>query len=238
MISAKGLYQIRIGFLVLSTMVFFGIFAGVLAQMFGQTTAFTSWIANMLTKHNFNTVVADTFYRSGEMGAEELDEIIRNNNIKTIIDLRLDPNEKDDGSLSEKWISELDSAEYYNVKLSSSKIPSYETVSELIEIYDKAKIPILVHCSSGTHRTGFASFVWMLEKENSSVELASEQLSLKYGFIPLERKLKSWFQKEPTLDHVVWSYRDWTLKQRAEGKKQEDFRIWIKAFLSSQASAN
>ncbi len=216
-----------------SVIIFFGVLV-VLAmsvQMWGETTVFTSAIANLATNHNFYTVVPGRFYRSGQMNAESLDSLIKQNSIKTVIDLRLDPNEKDDGSITEKWTAEVNGATYYHVKLSSAKVPKIESVQQLLDIYDRAQPPILAHCSSGTHRTGFAAFLWMVDKEGASLDVALEQLSLKYGFVVLERRLKAWFQSAPTLDSVVWAYRDADPQSR-----NEPFREWIKKYIDSNSN--
>lgn len=214
------------------------IFAGIGLQIASDSTAFTSALPNMAFSNNFNVVVPGRFYRSAQMSTQALDETIKKNGIKTVIDLRLDPNEKDDGSITEKWAAEINGATYYQVRLASSKLPSPERLSELLNIYDRAELPILAHCSSGTHRTGFASFLWLIDKEQAPLEQALDQLTAKYGFFLLERKLKAWSQSKPTLDTLIWDYRDALANGNGQDMRTKNFRDWALNYLSEIFRAN
>lgn len=88
---------------------------------------------------------------------------------------------------------------------------------------DEAVPPILVHCTSGTHRTGVVAAIWLIHKEGLLPEKAVGQLSSKFGFFYPERALKSLVQGQPTIDSIVWSYLHANEHQRIA------FRDWIRS---------
>ncbi|MCB0360924.1 MAG: tyrosine-protein phosphatase, partial [Bdellovibrionales bacterium] len=102
-----------------------------------------------------------------------------------------------------------------------SAIPSRETVLTILELMKDLEEPVLIHCKSGTHRTGFLSALWLFNQQPEQTELAFQQLSLKFGFVGLERWLKATFEQRPTLDAVIWEY------QRFHQACGIRFREWV-----------
>ena len=193
-----------------------------LPQLVTDSTAVTSYLAKLFFADNFHEVVPGEFYRAGEMSTAKLRETIDRYGLQTVVDLRLNESRR------EKRIVSKVGAAYYHVPMAAGSIPSYERLERLFRVLDRAKRPILVHCSSGTHRSGLASMIWLLEKQNTEPELAARQLSLKYGYFRLERKIKAFMQKEPTLDTLVWRFLD---EHRASGV---DFRAWTEEVLPKE----
>ncbi len=191
-------------FLVLLAIIVFPIFY----QGFAETTYFTSFVANFLFKNNLHEIVKDRFYRSAEMSRSDLADTITRNHLKTVIDLRLNDDVKDSSGFTEQEITELNGAKYIHIPFSSRYSEQYESLSELVKSYKIAETPVLVHCSSGTHRAGVATAIWLLLNEKTSFEVAEEQISIKYGFIKLERKLKAFLQGKPTLEHILEDYKN------------------------------
>lgn len=189
-----------------------------LPQLAGETTYLTSFAATLVNPGNFHVVVPGRFYRSGEMDSHDLREIIRAHGIKTVIDLRIDGDSKPE---ERETVKEAD-AVYYHQPLIGSKANQQEEFRQLIELYDSVQTPVLVHCSTGTHRSGVASAIWLLTKENIDIEQAKNQLAWPYGYIHWERRLKSYFQGHQTIDAVVWEY------EKAHKSLDISFRSWIK----------
>lgn len=96
--------------------------------------------------------------------------------------------------------------DYFHVPMFASRVPSRETVENLLGIFDTAKRPILVHCSSGTHGPGVASALWLLAQKHESPIVASQQLSAHYGHVPLERRIKALVSGKPTIDTMLTHY--------------------------------
>ena len=178
-----------------------------LPQLFGETTSFTSSYANWIFGGNFHSVVQNKLYRSGQMSHEKLAETIKEYGIKTVIDLRYGEDDPVDG-VTEKDIVERDGGKYVHVPVLGSKLPDKATVLKLLDTYEQTEKPILVHCSSGTHRSGVASALYLLDMEKVKIETAKEQMDPKYGFFRLERALVSFFKDRPTIDNLLWQYEE------------------------------
>lgn len=190
-------------------------------QLVGETTYYTSFAANFLFAHNLHEVVPKKLFRSAEMSRSDLEQTIKDHNIQTVIDLRLDEDAPDKSGKSEQQAVEESGGKYFHVPFSSARADQKEQIEKLLNIYDEARTPVLVHCSSGTHRAGFASAVWLLDKENAPVSTAEEQISLKYGFVKWERELKALLQGKPTLDAVITQYAE------SRGSGDLTFREWL-----------
>ena len=196
-----------------------------MTQMVGETTAVTSYIANTIFANNLHEVIPGRFFRSAEMSRSRLQETIKAHNIKTVIDMRLDSDAPDSTGLSEAEAARLAGASYLHLPFSSARADQLDQLSNLLAAFDSAKLPILVHCSSGTHRSGVAAALWLLEKERKSYEEAMVQLSPRYGFFQFERDLKSFFQGSPTLDKILTRYKNETVGTNASLKSWIDAQI-------------
>lgn len=152
---------------------------------------------------NFDCVENGKLYRSAQLKPKKLEKIIRNNNIKVVINLRGEnPNAK--------WYNaEIDvckklGVEHYDIAMSAKQYPSKENLQKLLHIFDYSKTnnkPVLIHCRAGRDRTGLACALWELYMGKSKKE-AEKQLSLKYLHI---EKLY------PMPDRLInmWQGRDW-----------------------------
>ena len=197
--------------------VIFGLLAGFESvQLSSGSTLFTSYLANVIFEHNFHAVIPGRLYRSGAMSDRELAETVRQNGISTVIDLRISEIDQND-------VVAAEGAHRIHVPLAGTRIPSPSEVQRLISAFDSASEPVLVHCSSGTHRSGVASAIWMLYKEHASLAEARRQLSSEYGFFSWERDLKSLWQGHPTIDHLI----DLIAKADARGI---GFQAWLEQY--------
>jgi protein tyrosine phosphatase (PTP) superfamily phosphohydrolase (DUF442 family) len=177
-------------------------------QLATDSTAVTSSVANMIFKNNLHEVVPQTLFRSAQMSGPEMERTVQEHGIKTVVDLRLRPKLDAPGARSEQEVVSSLGATYVHFPMSSARVPEERQVQELLKMLPNLKTPVLVHCSSGTHRSGFFAAVWMMLREGASLERAKEQLGLKYGFVGAERQVKQWFQGHETLDDVIWRYEE------------------------------
>jgi protein tyrosine phosphatase (PTP) superfamily phosphohydrolase (DUF442 family) len=205
-----------LGFIVVSSVVF-------VPQLLTETTALTSFVPNLIFNHNFHEVVPGELYRSAEMPQDDLGDIINKYNIQTVIDVRkgLGGRYPEDGHPSEEQFLNSNGVKYLHAGLTGNRLPYFFEIERLLNAFNEAKPPILVHCTSGTHRSGVASTVWLSEfSKSSNPDLIAKQLSVEYGFFSLEREFKSYFQGFPTIDHMVSNF--------LEDKKKlgVDLRTW------------
>ncbi len=191
-------------------------------QLFTDSTYLTSYAANAIFRHNFHEVVPGRFYRSAQMSRDDLSELVSIHHIKSVIDLRLDDDAPDDTGLTEADAARRGGATYRHIPFSSSRADQRDGILDLISAYHELPQPILVHCSSGSHRSGVASAIWLIEAEHMPPHEAQKQLSLKYGYFQLERDWKAFWQKFPTLDRVISTYT----QVRAE--RDIPFETWVK----------
>lgn len=207
-------------------------------QMVTETTAVTSYLANTIFANNLHEVAPQKFYRSAEMSRAELQATIKQRGIKTVIDLRLDEDAPDSTGLSEADAASAVGAGYIHLPFSSSRADQLEQILKLLTAYDTSPLPILVHCSSGTHRSGVAAALWLMEKEARSYDEAMLQLTPRYGFFRFERDMKSFFQGAPTLDMIFARYRAETSKAKDPTEKESapmTLKSWISAQLKKPA---
>lgn len=187
----------------------FALVAFELPQLVSEGTEFTSFVSSVVYNNNFHTVEEGRFYRSAQMSNAELENVIKEKGIKSVIDLRFGKGEPEADGKTEKDAVREAGAAYYHVPLLGSRVPAHRRIEKLLEVYSKAEEPILVHCTSGTHRSGVAATIWLIDKVGKNPEAAAkEQLSLQYGFVGFERDLKGGFQGYPTIDDIVWQYLD------------------------------
>ena len=189
--------------------------------MVGETTYFTSFASNFLFHNNLHVVAPGRFYRSAQMSREDIQSTIQRLGIRTVIDLRLNNDEPDASGRTQRETVERQGATYLHIPFSSARANQIDRLQNLVRAYESSPRPILVHCSSGTHRSGVASAVWLLDRENAPIETALEQITLRYGFIQWERDLKALFQGEPTLDTVLTDYA------KAAAAEPLTFREWL-----------
>lgn len=68
-------------------------------------------------------------------------------------------------------------------------------LQEMLQIFDTAQLPIMIHCQGGADRTGEAAAIWIMEKMAGSKKDALAALSWRYGHIACPNKdalIKAW----------------------------------------------
>lgn len=147
---------------------------------------------------NFHEVQAGKCYRSKTLPPEALEKHIQEAGIKVILNLR----EADDKAVwfaKEKEIAQRNGVELHTVTLAGQRLPTQAEVASIIDIFNNAKGPILIHCQAGADRTGLGAALWIAEKMGGSLEDALAQQRLKYGHIKyiypnMRRFTKIWYQ--------------------------------------------
>ena len=157
---------------------------------------------NLAFSHNFNVVSPGELYRSGELPESALREVIDQYGIKTVIDLQRG-SEPFESGLNEGEVVTSRGAHYVHLRLLSSKANQKTRILNLIDVLKKYPTPMLIHCTNGTHRSGFASLLWLLEKKGVSLSEAKNQLTFRYGYSQLERNIQMTMQGHETLDSLI-----------------------------------
>jgi protein tyrosine phosphatase (PTP) superfamily phosphohydrolase (DUF442 family) len=175
--------------------------------------------------NNFFEVVPGVLYRSGEMPPQDLEEIIQQYAIASVLDLRISGELIARNGMSEhQLVTNLD-ASYVNVPLATTRVPTKEELLHLEETLHSLTTPILIHCSTGALRTGVVTSLWLQEVTGVSPEEAKKQLSPYFGYSYIEYVYKKWTNGHPPLPYFL--YRYWSDQKR--DATFSNFHSWLMA---------
>lgn len=132
---------------------------------------------------NFHVVKEGTFYRSAQLDQEELRRVIRDHQIRSVLNLRgAHPGQGwyDD----EIAVAQELRVAHYDYGLSAYRFVTKRQIGEVLDIIRNAPKPLLVHCKSGADRAGLVSALYRFAEEGTSADQAGQQLSMIYGHFP------------------------------------------------------
>ncbi|MFO0775758.1 MAG: dual specificity protein phosphatase family protein [Nitrospiraceae bacterium] len=134
-------------------------------------------------QRNFDVVAADQVYRARQLSSDELSTVVARYGIKSILNLR-GKNPGETWYRAESAVADLLGVQLVSFPLSANLEWDSEQISDVVRVLREAPKPLLIHCKSGSDRTGLAAALYLLEVEGQSASVASHQLSLYYGHIP------------------------------------------------------
>lgn len=148
---------------------------------------------------NFQTVVPGKVYRSGQMAEAQWLDYVHTYAIKSVLNLR------GEHRASPWYQQEIRVAEHlgiahYDFGLSASRDVDNEALEAILGIMRQAPKPMLIHCMSGSDRSGLIAAVYLFAIEGQLAEAAAHQLSLLYGHFPY------FFSKTDAMDRSFWRY--------------------------------
>ncbi|MFS8056556.1 tyrosine-protein phosphatase [Rhizobium sp. BR 317] len=141
-----------------------------------------TYLAALQLSDNFHVVIPGELYRSAPLSSSALETYVRDNGIRTIINLRGENKKR-------AWYAhEIETArrlgiEHIDFKMSASKILTPDRADQLVSILRSAPKPILIHCQSGADRTGLVAVIYSREIAGIDQKTAARQLSIVYGHI-------------------------------------------------------
>lgn len=174
----------------------------------------TFW--NPLFHGNFGVVEPGRVYRSAQP-TDDLQRSIERNQLASILNLR-------GGSHQDEWYAAEVRAtrdrgvDFYDLPMSATRRPRRRELLILIDLLERCDYPLLIHCKSGSDRTGLASALYLLMMRGESPDRALGAFSIGYGHVPL-------FGPEH-LHEPFEEYRDW-LKARHLVHRPARFRAWV-----------
>jgi protein tyrosine/serine phosphatase len=133
---------------------------------------------------NFHAVVPGQLYRSAQPTAALIAEYQEKYSIKTIINLR------GDNTGSDWYDAEVDEAKklgiaHVDFRMSARRMMTTEQFNQIIDVLQKAEKPVLIHCNSGSDRSGLVAALYVAAIAKLGEEAAESQISFRYGHIPL-----------------------------------------------------
>lgn len=127
--------------------------------------------------YRFMEITEGKVYKSGVIPPDEIDEFVKEYNIKSVVDLR-GPVTADKINNPENWkeiraeqaaVSNIEGLRYFNIP--SEQVPKQHNLNAFYKVIDNPdNYPILIHCYHGIGRAQVYSAVYRIEKENWSNE--------------------------------------------------------------------
>ena len=126
-------------------------------------------------RHNFYAIEPGKCYRTQLLAPHILEKYIKDNNIKTIINLRLADTQapwyKNEIKLCQKY-----GVTFHTIGFEPTQLPTKKQLMKLLKIFHSTKDgAILIHCYAGADRTGLAAALWVTEKMNGTLWQALAQ---------------------------------------------------------------
>lgn len=174
-------------------------------------------LAYIFALGNFYEVVPHLIYRCSQLSGSRLESVIRENGIKTVVNLRgccdsFAWYNKQCLAINRCDISQED------LSFSAGRLPSTKTIRMLLDVIENGEKPMIFHCHKGIDRTGMAVVMSMLLLTDTPLEDALKQLSPYYGHLAVGRTAH--------IDEFFSLYQDWLAKNQKQHSSTV-FRNWV-----------
>ncbi len=136
-----------------------------------------------LVNDNLRKVERGELWRSAQMSPGRLEYAVTRHGIKTVINLR-GVNAEEPWYRDEVAACERLGVTHHDLPLTMKQIPEPESLQQLVEWFETADKPILVHCQAGIHRAGVASASYKLFK-GADVNEARKQFGICFHHAPI-----------------------------------------------------
>ena len=148
---------------------------------------------------NLGVVDEGRAYRSAQpTGA--LPALIASKHLATVLNLR-------GGSDADPWYAAEVAAtrrlgvDFYDLPLVATARPTRKQLLTVLDVLGRCKYPLLIHCKSGSDRTGLVSALYLMSRRNVPPEQAEDAFSLYYGHVPI---LGTRHLHEPFREYADW----------------------------------
>ncbi len=174
---------------------------------------------------NFGVVDPGLVFRSAQPDLE-LSEVARQRGLASILNLR-------GGSPEDSWyanevrIAREEGVAFYDFPMNARKRPTRAEMLVLLDFFERCQYPLLIHCKSGSDRTGLACAVYLMAKKGIGPDEAEGAFSLAYRHIAI---LGPEHLHEPIQEYSAW------LTARRLSHTPERFRAWIERDYKSEPS--
>tara|TARA_A100000164_G_C21856599_1_gene747848 strand:- start:526 stop:1218 length:693 start_codon:yes stop_codon:yes gene_type:complete len=123
--------------------------------------------------------IDENMFRSSQPSPNQIMYLKKSIGIKTIINLRGENNNS--VFHMEKEACEQLKLKLINLRTYSKKPPEINQIKNLIELFKTIQYPALIHCKSGSDRTGVVAALYRIIHKKESVNVALNELNWKYG---------------------------------------------------------
>lgn len=172
----------------------------------------------VLVSGNFRAVIPGRVYRSAQPSRADFALLAERYRIRTVVNLRGVFRPAADYAAHRRNAEDAGLVMEDVSGVWRSSLPPPAAVQRLVAVLDAAPGPTLLHCSSGSDRTGWAAGVAVLLFGHGEVAAARGQLSLWYGH---------WrYGRAHVLDDFFVRYNSW-LEATHQAHAPERFRQWV-----------
>ena len=168
---------------------------------------FTSAVQAGVLGSNFHEIDPGRYYRSAQLSEKKLDHYMQKHGIKTVINLR-GARPGADWYDEEVQVVEKNQGVLIDIGMSARRLPHRKDLMTLLEAFEKAERPILVHCQAGADRTGEASAIYQMLYMGKTKKQALKMLRLKYHHVEMFKPAKKYFIKKvwTDVDDMIENY--------------------------------
>ncbi len=165
---------------------------------------------------NLGVVAPGLVYRSAQPFKDWADRV-RDGKLATVLNLR-------GGSDSDPWYRDEVEAtrtlgvDFYDLPMSATARPTRKQLLTVLDLFDRCRYPLLIHCKSGSDRTGLASALYLMSREAKPPEEAELAFSIYFGHIPI---LGTRHLHEPFHEYAAF------LTRSKLSHTPERFRTWV-----------
>ena len=125
---------------------------------------------------NFHEVDPGRLYRSAQLSGPQLEQVINAHNIRTVINLR-GRNDHKPWYRTQRQVTRRLGVEQIDIPMSARTLPSRRNVLKLLEAFDRAPRPMLIHCRGGADRTGEAVALYRIDQMKQTRDRALQALT-------------------------------------------------------------
>ena len=185
-------------------------------------------------------VVGGELYRASQPNRLDLLNEIERFHFKSVINLR------GENSHAKWYQQELaacrgEGVVHADVRFSAQQLPRPEEVDKLLADFDTLPKPILIHCKSGSDRTGLAGTIYLIDEKGMKVSEATSALSWHFGhfaiypYFEMDEFFELFTEENPQkLSLRLWVKDDYPaiyqheLKETAWDEMAEPFESFLK----------
>lgn len=138
---------------------------------------------NFFFHGNFGVVKPGRVYRSAQP-KEGLSKLVDDWKVASILNLR-GGGASDSFYQNEVQVTSAKGVDFYDYPMSATRRPSRRDLLVLLDLFERCRYPLLIHCKSGADRTGMASGLYLMAQGGVSPTRALDAFSLYYGHVPL-----------------------------------------------------
>ena len=138
------------------------------------------WAYHTFAGDNFTAVVPGRVYRSAQLDERGFERLVKANDVRTVVNLR-GCNHWEPWYQEETAFTQINGIDQEDVTLSAHRFPAPAEIRRLVEVFDHAAYPIVIHCKKGSDRTGLAVGLLMLLATDATVADARRECSYRDG---------------------------------------------------------